>query len=91
MNIVKFLKELPEWNELIKLPAKVKELEKRIKELESPSHSLDECPKCKLKTFQLESSAPLKGNLGRLGAVKRVYKCTECDFSESKTLTLNNQ
>ena len=84
MNILKFLRDIPEWNELIKLPQKVKDLEDRIKALESPDTSFDLCPKCKKKTFELISSAP-HPIMGEMGVLERTYKCSSCGFEEKKT------
>jgi len=90
MNIIKFLRELPEWNELIKLPAKVKELEKRIKELENPSIG-EKFPSCKGNSFTIVLSSPLSGRMGKLGVIKRVYRCEDCGFEEPRTLTPKNE
>lgn len=85
IDILKFLKAIPEWNELIKLPAKVQELEKRVKALESgETASYDKCPNCKKPIFQLISSNP-HPIMGDMGVLERKYKCSDCGFEETKT------
>jgi len=85
MDIMKFLRNIPEWNELLKLPAKVAELEKRLEALERPDNSFDICPKCKKRTFQLISSKP-DPVMSEIGAVVRLYRCNYCNFEEAKQL-----
>jgi lipopolysaccharide biosynthesis regulator YciM len=41
------------------------------------------CPKCRKRTYQLESSRP-DPLMGDLGATRRTYKCTACGFGEDK-------
>ncbi|MBM4857777.1 hypothetical protein HYO44_10150 [Vibrio parahaemolyticus] len=60
------------------------ELRAQISELTSATGEL--CPKCNKRTYELISSAPDEV-FGDLGAVKRVYKCSGCQFSESKVVS----
>lgn len=41
------------------------------------------CPKCNNRTFELISSKK-HPTFGDMGAKQREYKCSSCDFSESK-------
>ncbi|EOX4227285.1 hypothetical protein ACPF4W_003697, partial [Vibrio cholerae] len=60
------------------------DLREQISQLTSAAGEL--CPKCKKRTYELISSAPDEV-FGDLGAVKRVYKCSGCQFSESKVVS----
>lgn len=78
------LRNIPIWNDLLKLPKKVAELEERVKALEGgESVTFDRCPKCKKPAFELISSSPNK-MMSEIGAVDRVYRCNQCGFEESK-------
>jgi hypothetical protein len=59
-------------------------LKERVRTLESAEG--DPCPKCRKRTYQLESSRP-DATFGSLGGLRRTYKCSECGFSESKLVT----
>ena len=57
-------------------------------DLKEKIHSLtsstgETCPKCKQRTFELISSKP-HPEFGDLGAKQREYKCSSCNFEESK-------
>jgi hypothetical protein len=43
----------------------------------------DPCPKCRKRTYQLETSRP-DPVMGDLGATRRSYKCASCGFGEDK-------
>jgi hypothetical protein len=43
----------------------------------------DPCPKCRKRTYQLETSRP-DPLMGDLGATRRSYKCSSCGFREDK-------
>lgn len=60
------------------------DLKGQIAEVTSATGEL--CPKCNKRTFELISSAPDE-IFGDLGAVKRVYQCSGCQFSESKVVS----
>jgi len=81
MKLLDTLRAIPVWNDLVKLPAKVAELEKRLEALERPDNSFDMCPKCKKATYELISSVP-HPLFGDVGSKLRTYKCKKCDFSE---------
>lgn len=81
-KIIDILRKIPDWNDLLKLPKKVAELEARIKALEDgESVLLDPCPKCKKPAFELISSSKHQ-SLGRLGVMNRLYRCSLCNFEE---------
>ena len=68
----------------VQLRNRVLELEARVKELESGAG--EPCPRCRKKTWIVEKSEP-DPTFGRLGGIRRTYKCTECGLSESTTVT----
>ena len=68
----------------IQLRNRVLELEARVKELESADG--EPCPRCRKKSWVVEKSEP-DPTFGRLGGVRRTYKCTECGLSESTIVT----
>jgi len=59
-------------------------LNAKIRDLESVDG--DPCPKCRRRTYQLESSHP-DPMTGALGGVRRTYECSACGFTESTLLT----
>ncbi|CAI2308477.1 hypothetical protein P3592_19205 [Vibrio parahaemolyticus] len=44
------------------------------------------CPKCNNRTYEIISTKPHE-DMGDLGVIVRVYKCSTCDFSEPKLIT----
>lgn len=60
------------------------ELKSRVRELEASD--ADPCPKCRKRTWELNSSKPHR-TLGELGAMVRTYKCADCGFSEETVVT----
>ncbi len=82
MDILKMLRNIPEWNDILKLPSKLKELEQRVAALEEQDTSFDTCPSCKKKTFKLISSKP-DPMMAEMGVVERLYRCSHCSFEES--------
>jgi len=70
--------------ENIQLRNRVLELDARVRELESADG--DPCPRCRKKTWIVEKSEP-DPTFGRLGSVRRTYKCTECGLTESTVVT----
>jgi hypothetical protein len=59
-------------------------LKERIRTLEALK--ADPCPKCRKRTYELESSQP-DPTFGEMGTIRRTYKCTDCGFSERKLIT----
>jgi|SRR5687767_6184856 hypothetical protein len=74
--------ELQEEN--LALRTKVLGLEHKVKTLESVAG--EPCPKCRKLAWVVESSTP-DSQFGRLGGIRRIYKCTVCGFTESHLLT----
>ena len=61
-----------------------RQLKAKVLDLESTEG--EQCPKCKKRGWQLESSHP-DPTFGELGGVRRTYKCSLCGFSENKLIT----
>jgi hypothetical protein len=59
-------------------------LKQQIKENENTEG--DPCPKCRMRSYQLVSSKP-DSVFGEVGGVRRLYKCSSCEFSEEKLIT----
>ena len=59
-------------------------LKERIRALETVEG--ESCPKCRKRTYELESSRP-DPTFGDLGGIQRTYKCSDCGFSEKKLIT----
>jgi len=74
--------ELQEEN--INLKNQVLELQERARKLEA--FEGEPCPKCRKPAWVVESSKPDR-QFGRLGGIRREYKCTECGFAESQLVT----
>ena len=74
--------ELQEEN--IELRNTVLDLQERVRKLES--FEGEPCPRCRRPAWIVESSKP-DAQFGRLGAVRREYRCTECGFTESGLVT----
>jgi hypothetical protein len=58
-------------------------LKETIRALESVEG--EPCPKCRKRTYELESSRP-DPTFGDMGAIQRTYKCSLCGFSEQKLI-----
>lgn len=63
------------------LVAENAELKEKIRSLTSATGEL--CPKCNNRTFELISTKP-HSLFGDMGTKEREYKCSGCDFTESK-------
>ena len=89
-DVLELLKAVPEWNRLMKLPAEVEALRKRVEMLEASSTQrtplADECPKCRSLTYRLDREEPEPGPFGALGARQRVYRCSGCQFESIEQL-----
>jgi hypothetical protein len=62
-------------------------LRERIRVLEAAEG--DPCPRCRKRTYELESSCP-DPTFGDVGAIRRTYTCSACGFSEQKLVTPDN-
>jgi len=74
--------ELQEEN--ISLKNQVLGLQGKVRKLEAVEG--EPCPKCRKPAWIVESSEPDK-TFGELGGIRRVYRCTECGFTESQLVT----
>lgn len=74
--------ELQEEN--INLKHQVLELQGKVRKLEALEG--EPCPKCRKPAWAVESSMP-DSEFGDLGGIRRVYKCSECGFTESQLIT----
>ena len=70
--------------ENIGLRRRVLDLEERVRELESLDG--EQCPRCRKRTWIVEDSKKDR-KFGNLGAIRREYRCTECDLTESVLIT----
>lgn len=59
-------------------------LTEKIRELENVEG--EPCPRCHKRGWQLQDSKP-DPHFGRLGGIRRTYKCSLCGFSEEKLVT----
>jgi len=85
-DMLALLDKIPIWKQLKELPEKIESLEKRIGELENkPVPTGDVCPKCKKETFELVSNKK-HPTFGEVGVYERYYKCSNCEFEETKTI-----
>ena len=70
--------------ENIYLKNQVLELQEKVRKLES--FEGEPCPKCRKPAWVVESSKP-DPRFGKLGGIRREYRCTECGFTESQLVT----
>lgn len=86
-DVMKALERIPIWKRVSKLPEEIEALEQRVKALEERLSKVkgDQCPRCREMAFMLESSAPMAGGLGRLGAMYDHYKCSACGYTDRRT------
>jgi hypothetical protein len=61
-----------------------RQLKEKIRTLESVEG--EPCPKCRARGWHVESSRP-DPQFGRLGGIRRLYKCSLCGYSEDKLIT----
>ena len=66
-------------NENQELRDEIKQLNTKLAE----TVEAEPCPSCRRKGWHVESSAP-DPTFGDLGGARRVYRCSFCNFSESK-------
>ena len=85
-NIVSVLQKWDFWRTIEALPGRVEELERRIALLEERLQRApgEACPKCGELEFRTEKVKPLRGPIGKMGAMERFLKCEKCGHSESK-------
>lgn len=91
-DVMKTMERIPAWRRVQDLPDRVTRLEERIQYLEAmlkPGHG--KCPKCGAMEFTLQSSNPLPGGLGRLGALQDHMRCTNCGHTEVRTRNPSQQ
>jgi hypothetical protein len=87
-DVRKWLKEIPLWRELEKIPPRMDELEKRVSALEKALERVpgEACPKCGARAMRLE----VQGR--RLGAKDAyrfdTWKCGEYGYSEERRAML---
>jgi DNA-directed RNA polymerase subunit RPC12/RpoP len=60
-----------------------RELKEKVRSLESTER--EQCPKCRKRTWELVKSSP-DPTFGQAGMIRRIYKCSECHFSEEKVI-----
>jgi hypothetical protein len=68
----------------IALRNRIIQLEQKIRDLENLDG--DPCPRCRKRTWIVEDSVP-DPTFGELGGIRRTYRCTECDLTESTVVT----
>lgn len=89
-GVLKLLDKWPTWRGIKESPARIKDLELRVADLEGRLRRApgEACPKCGALSFRVESSSP-SGHMGDLGVIDRVYACQEpdCDFREKRVVT----
>ena len=67
---------------LAELTNENRQLQEKIRDLESAG---EKCPRCSKRTWLVDGSYPHPTH-GDLGATNRVYKCSECGFTETKMI-----
>jgi ssDNA-binding Zn-finger/Zn-ribbon topoisomerase 1 len=89
-DVRKWLKEIPLWQELEKIPQRTEELEARVTALEKALERVpgEACPKCGARAMRLEQTGR------RLGSDTKSYRfgvwaCTapSCDHTEERMVT----
>jgi len=70
--------------ENIGLRRRILELEENIRRFESLDD--EQCPRCRKRTWIVESSNKDR-KFGHMGGIRREYRCTECDLTESVLVT----
>lgn len=70
--------------ENIELRNQVIALQEQVKRLSAAEG--DPCPSCRQRTWVVEKSEP-DPQFGRLGGIRRTYKCSACGFTESALVT----
>lgn len=86
-DILPLLEKIPGWKRITETPARVDELEKRLKALEE-TPKLPICQKCGLGYMRLDRQEDLKGAFAVFndsGLSISVYKCDKCGFETKKS------
>jgi hypothetical protein len=84
-DLNELLDKMPLWKKMKESPARIDALDKRIISIEKRlSGSGDICPKCKQPTYELVETKIIEETLG----IRQFnYKCSNCNFTDSKTKT----
>ncbi len=71
-------------NDIATLLEENTELKSKLRSIENADG--EPCPRCHKRGWHIESSKP-DSVFGNLGGVRRLYKCSVCDFSEEQLVT----
>jgi hypothetical protein len=89
-DVRKWLKEIPLWQELEKIPLRTDELEKRVSALEKALAKVpgEACPKCGARAMRLSQPGRVLG--GRTAYRFDEWTCTAngCGYTEERKVTL---
>ena len=85
-SILNLLNKWPAWKRITQSPARIDELEKRIKSVEDKIKGSGElCPFCKQPTLELLEIIPDK-MFGDLGVNVHKFKCSSCNKEYEKKI-----
>ena len=83
----KWLKEIPIWQELEKVPSRMTELERRMAALEVRLEKRpgETCQKCGEHSMRLAEAGRLYGAIGKQERTDK-WACADCGFSELRVV-----
>ncbi|MDX0438855.1 hypothetical protein GOD90_27350 [Sinorhizobium medicae] len=86
-DIRKWLKEIPIWQELEKVPSKLEALEARVSALEDrlKTRPGETCNKCGEHTMRLKEAGRVMGSFGNRERLD-TWSCTNCGHAESRVV-----
>jgi hypothetical protein len=90
-DVRNWLKEIPLWQELEKIPRRMDDLEARVSALEKALERVpgDACPKCEMRAMRLKQAGSPRGGKGNWARLD-TWSCTAdgCDHVEMRQVRL---
>ena len=88
-DVRQWLKEIPLWRELEKIPHRTDELEARVSKLEKLLEAApgDLCPKCGMRAMRLSQAGRLLGGKDAYRFDQWSFTAVGCDYSERRKVS----
>lgn len=87
-SILELLRKWDPWKRIVETPDRVDDLEERVAELEGRLERApgEACPSCGAYEYRVAESKK-DSRWGGMGGIRRLMRCEECGFEESRLIT----